>query len=149
MFLQSCLKEDPPETGVPGNDEIFYLTFMLQKIDSAWYWGDSEKIRLQSGVIMLNPENQTYFRRFNGTADEALDPSQAKWSKEESGKYIFSVDSSQVILSNDPDPFLYFAGYSENGIYHYPRLEQHDSVWYSISYYSMAVSGTFIYSLND
>jgi hypothetical protein len=145
-LIISCQEEDPIETGVPGNDQIYYLTFELDRIDSAWYWGDSEKIRLQSGVIMLNPYNHTYFRRFNGTADEALDPAQVKWSKEESGKYVFSADSSYVLFSEDPDPLFYFPGNLNNGIYHPPRLEQYDSVWYSISYFSMAVSGRFVYS---
>jgi hypothetical protein len=132
---------------VPGNDQLFYVTFELQKIDSAWHWGDSEKIRLQSGIIHLYPDNHTYFRRFNGTADEALDPAQMKWAKEESGKFAFSVDSSYVLFSEDQDPLFYFPGGWNNGIYHPPRLEQYDSVWYSISYFSMAVSGRFIYSL--
>jgi hypothetical protein len=146
FFMISCEEKDSIETGVPGNDYILYLTFELQKIDSAWYWGDSEKIRLQSGIIHLYPDNHTYFRRFNGTADEALDPAQVNWSKEESGKYIFSADSSYVLFSEDPDPLFYFQGSLNNGIYHPPRLEQYDSVWYSISYFSMGVSGRFIYS---
>ena len=144
--LCGCMEKDHVETSIPGNDQVFYLTFELLKIDSAWYWGDYGTIRLQSGAIMLNPDNHTYFRKFYGTADESLDPAQAKWSKEESGNYIFSLDSLQVFFSNDPDPLFYFPGYLENGIYHQPRLEQYDSVWYSISYYSMAVSGRYIYS---
>jgi hypothetical protein len=145
-FLISCQDEDPPDSGVPGNNNILYLTFELQNIDSARYWGDSEKIRLQSGIIMLNPDNHTYFRRFNGTADEALDPAQMKWSKEESGKYAFSVDSTYLLFSDDPNPLFYFPGGWNNGILQQPRLEQYDSVWYSISYFSMGVSGRFIYS---
>jgi hypothetical protein len=145
VFMLSCKEEDPTETGVPGMDQVIYLTFELQKIDSAWYWGDSEKIRLQSGIIMLRPDNHTYFRRFYGTADESIDPAQAKWSKEESGSYVFSADSSTIFFSNDPDPLFYYAGFYDNGIYQSPRIEQYDSVWYSISCYSMAVSGRFIY----
>ena len=144
-FMLSCQEENQIETGVPGNDQVISVTFELQKIDSAWYWGDSEKIRLQSGIIMLRPDNHTYFRRFYGTADESIDPAQAKWSKEESGNYVFSADSSTIFFSNDPDPLFYYSGFYENGIYKAPRIEQHDSVWYSISYYSMAVSGRFIY----
>lgn len=148
-FMLCCQEEDPIETGVPGNDQVSYMIFELQKIDSAWYWGDSEKIRLQSAVIMLNPGNHTFFRRFYGTADESIDPSQAKWSKEGSGTFIFSADSSMVFFSNDADQLYYYPGFYDNGIYHQPRLEQYDSVWYSISYYSMAVSGRYIYTLRN
>jgi hypothetical protein len=146
IFLASCRKENQPSLNAPEDDEITYMTFELQNIDSVRYWGDSEKIRLQSGVIMLRPDNQTYLKKFIGTGDEALDPEQVKWSKEEPGKYTFSIDSTRILFSNDPHVVFYFQGHWSNGIYHQPRLEQHDSIWYSISYFSMGVSGRFIYS---
>jgi hypothetical protein len=146
VFLVSCRKENRPESGVPADDWIRYITFDLQNIDSVRYWGDSEKIRLQSGAIMLNPDNHTYQKKFIGTSVEGLDPAETKWSKEESGKYTFSTDSTAVFFSNDAHPLFYFHGYWSNGIYHQPRLDQHDSVWYSISFFSMGVSGRFVYS---
>lgn len=146
VFLISCQKEDPPELNVPGDDWILYMTFHLQNIDSVRYWGDSEKIRLLSGVIMLNQDNHTYLKKFIGTSIEGLDPAEMKWSKEESGKYTFSSDSTYILFSNDPYTIFYFPGYWSSGIYHQPKLEQHDSIWYSISCFSMGVSGRFVYS---
>lgn len=145
-FLVSCQKEDQPGLNAPEDPWIVHITFDLQNIDSVRYWGDSEKIRLQSGVIMLNPDNHTYLKKFIGTSDEALDPAQMKWSKEGSGKYTFSIDSSRILFSNDPQVVYYFPGYWSSGVFIQPRLEQHDSVWYSVSYFSMGVSGKFIYS---
>jgi hypothetical protein len=147
VFLVSCLKENQPSLNAPEDDEITYMTFELQNIDSVRYWGDSEKIRLQSGFIILRPDNQTYLKKFIGTGDETIDPEQVKWSKEEPGKFIFSTDSTRILFSNDPHVVFYFPGHWSNGIYHQPRLEQHDSIWYSISYFSMGVSGRFVYSL--
>jgi hypothetical protein len=146
IFLISCQTEDLPVLNVPEDEWIIYQTFEFQNIDSVRYWGDSDKIRLQSGVIMLRPDNQTYLKKFIGTGDKALDPEQVKWSKEEPGKYIFSFDSTRIFFSNDPHVVYYSPGYWSSGIYHQPRLEQHDSVWYSISYFSMGVSGRFVYS---
>ena len=146
FFLTGCQKENQTEFNGPDDYWIKYTTFELQNIDSVRYWGDSEKIRLQSAVIMLNPDNHTYYKTVTGTGDEALDPAQLKWSKEESGKYSFSIDSMFVFFSNDPHSLFYFPGYRSSGIYHPPRLEQHDSIWYSISLFSMGVSGRFIYS---
>ena len=146
VFLISCQKEDPSELSMPGDDWILYITFHLQNIDSARYWGDSDKLRLESGVIMLNPDNHTYLKKFLGTWVEALDPADQKWSKEESGKYTFSADSTYIFFSNDPYTVFYFPGYWSNGIYHQPMLEKHDSIWYSNFYYSMGIAGRFIYS---
>jgi hypothetical protein len=147
-FLPGCRKEGSYPTTPPANDEISSITFYLQKIDSARYWGDSDKIRLQSGLIRLFPEYQTYEKKFLGTADESLDPAQAKWSKESSGKYSFSPDSIFLTLSSDPGVIRYFPGNHLNGQYTPARIEQYDSVWYSILYSSMAVSGLYIYSMN-
>jgi hypothetical protein len=147
LFLVSCQTEKQPELTAPANDWITYETFDLQNIDSVRYWGDSDKIRLQSGVIMLNPDNHTYLKKFNGTGNEAIDPAQMKWSKEEPGKYTYSLDSTYLLFSNEPCTVYYFPAYWSSGIYHQPRLEQYDSVWYSISFYSMGVSGRFVYSL--
>jgi hypothetical protein len=146
VFLVSCQKEDPPGLSVPGDDWIIFITFELQNIDSARYWGDSDKIRLQSGIIMLNPDNGTYFKKFIGTITESLDPAEIKWSKEESGKYIFSIDSTYILFSNDPYTVFYFRGYWSSGIYHQPRMEKHDSIWYSNFNFSMGISGRFEYS---
>jgi hypothetical protein len=146
VFLISCRKGNQSEINAPEDDKITYMAFELQSIDSVRYWGDSEKIRLLSGVIMLRPDNQTYLKKFTGTGDEALDPAQMKWSKEETGKYSFSKDSTRILFSNDPRDVFYFPGNWSNGIYFPTRLEQHDSLWYSISYFSMSVSGWFEYS---
>ena len=146
VFLISCQREDPSELNVPGDDWILYMTFQLQNIDSVRYWGDSDKIRLLSGVIMLNPDNRTYLKKFIGTSVEASDPAEVKWSREESGKYTFSIDSTYILFSNDPNTVFYFPGGWSSGIYHQPRLEQHDSLWYSNSSSSMGISGRFIYS---
>lgn len=146
LFLFSCQTEDQSEVIASEDDQIVYITYVLQDIDSVRYWGDSDKIRLRSSVILLNPAIKTYQKKFTGTADETLDPAQANWSKESSGKYSFSADSSRIYFSNDTQPLFYFPGSWNNGSYHQPRLEQHDSVWYSISYFSMTVSGRFIYS---
>jgi hypothetical protein len=146
IFLVSCQTEDLPVLNVPEDEWIIYKTFEFQNIDSARYWGDSDKMRLQSGVIMLRPANQTYLKRFIGTGDQAMDPAQMKWSKEESGKYTYSLDSTRILFSNDPHVVYYFPGQWNNGIYHSQRLEQYDSIWYSISFFSMGISGRFIYS---
>jgi hypothetical protein len=146
VFLAGCRKDPPPVTGVPEDDTSIYITFRLQNIDSVRYWGDSEKIRLQSGMIILKPENHTYLKKFIGTSEENIDPAQETWSKEEPGKYYFSADSSYIIFSNGNHPVYFLPGYWRDGIYNPSRLEQHDSVCYSILYYSMATSGRFIYT---
>ena len=145
-LLTGCQSEDHYELNAPGDDWIDYLEFQLQGIESPRYWGDSEKIRLLSGVIMLNRENGTYIKKFLGTSIENQDPEEVKWSKEESDKYAFSADSTYIIFSNDPDTVYYFPASWSTGNYHHARLEQYDSVWYSNPWFSMGVSGKYIYS---
>ena len=147
VFLFSCQKEEPSGLNMPGDDWILYVTFRLQNIDSVRYWGDSDKIHLLSGMIRLNPDNHTYFKKFTGTSVEVSDPADMKWSKEESGRYSFSTDSTYILLSNDPYPVFYFPGYWSSGIYYQPRLEKHDSIWYSNFYFSIGISGRFEYSV--
>jgi hypothetical protein len=147
--FSGCRKEDPANMAVPGDDQLYSVTFYLERIDSARYWGDSEKIRLKTGLIRLFPGNSTYEKKFFGTADENIDPSQANWSKESSGKYTFSADSTFFIFSNEPGKISYFSGYYSGGNFIPPRIEQHDSIGYTISLYSMAVSGRFIYQFTE
>jgi len=147
VFVTGCQTKEHYELYPPGDDWVYYRVFELQNMDQLKYWQNSQNIRLQSGVIHLYPDNNTYIKKFIGAGVEPGYPAEVKWSIEESGKFIFSPDSAFLLFSNDRDTAFYFPGYISGGIYHQPRMEQQDSLWYSDFTVAMGVSGKFIYFL--
>ena len=145
-LLTGCSSKEHVELYPPGNDNVIYVEYRLQNMDQLKYFQDWQLIRLQSGTVQLYPGSSTYIKKFIGTPVPG-DPSEERWAVEESGSYLFSPDSAYLLFSNDHDTALYFRGYSLDGIYYPPRIEQYESLWYSDFVVTMGVSGKFIYIL--
>lgn len=145
-LLTGCESKEYHELSPPGNEEVVKVEYQLQNMLELKYWQNNQMIRLQSGVIQLYPASSTYIKKFLGTPVNG-DPTLERWSVEESGNYHFSTDSAFLFFSNDHDTAFYSKGYTVNGIWYPPQIQQNDSLWYSDFVVTMGVTGKFIYML--